>query len=101
MTKTLILVALFLGFTIPSALLTMDTGYLAWLELVRDERWALQLFVDLAIACGVFIGWLWKDAPARGLPRWPYVLATATLGSIGILAYLIHRRLARPATATA
>jgi hypothetical protein len=97
--KTLLLVALFLAFTIPSTLLVIDDGYLGFVRLVAREPWALQMLVDLVIACGVFVGWMWRDAPTRGINRWPYVVAIAATGSIGVLAYLIRRRVATPAAA--
>lgn len=99
--KTLALVVVFLAFTIPSTVLVIDTGYLAFLHLAGREPWALQMLVDLAIACAVFTGWMWKDAAARGLRAWPYALLILTVGSIGILAYLIRRRLGAAATAVA
>ena len=78
--------------TIPSTVLVLDTGYFAFIHLARREPWALQMLVDLFIACSVFIGWMWKDAAARRLRAWPYALMILTLGSIGVLAYLIRRR---------
>ncbi|MBL8626544.1 MAG: DUF2834 domain-containing protein [Myxococcales bacterium] len=97
--KTLLLVVLFLAFTIPSTLLVIDDGYLGFVRLAAREPWALQMLVDLVIACSVFVGWMWRDAPARGIRRWPYLVAIATVGSIGVLAYLIRRRLATPTAA--
>ncbi len=35
---------------------------------------------------------MWKDAAARRLRAWPYTILILTLGSIGVLAYLIRRR---------
>lgn len=99
--KTLALVLLFLAFTIPSTVLVLDTGYFAFIHLAGREPWALQMLVDLAIACAVFTGWMWKDAASRRLRAWPYALLILTLGSIGILAYLIRRRLVAPTTAIA
>lgn len=97
--KTLLLVALFLAFTIPSTVLVIDDGYLGFARLAAREPWALQMLVDLVIACSVFVGWMWRDAPTRGIHRWPYLIAIATVGSIGVLAYLIRRRFATPTAA--
>lgn len=99
--KTLFLVVLFLAFTIPSTVLVLDTGYFAFIHLARREPWALQMLVDLFIACSVFIGWMWKDAAARRLRAWPYALMILTLGSIGVLAYLIRRRIGASSTVVA
>lgn len=99
--KTILLVALFLGFTIPSTLLVLDTGYFAFIHLAGREPWALQMLVDLFIACSVFVGWMWKDAAARRLRPWPYTILILTLGSIGVLAYLIRRRFSASSTVVA
>ncbi len=94
MKRIVILLAILIPFTLLSTWLVIDTGYLAWIRLARREPWALQLFVDLAIACTVFMSWMLRDARARGLRAWPYVPLILTGGSIGILAYLIRRELA-------
>ena len=92
--KTAALILVFLAFTIPSTILVIDDGYLGFVRLAAREPWALQMLVDLAIACSVFAGWMWRDASARGLRAWPWLVAIAALGSIGVLGYLIRRRLA-------
>ncbi|MEZ4403823.1 MAG: hypothetical protein R3B06_27620 [Kofleriaceae bacterium] len=99
--KTVVLVIVFLAFTIPSTVLLFDTGYLGFVDLARREPWALQMLCDLVIACGVFMGWLVKDARTRGVNPWPYLVVIAAAGSIGILAYLIRRRLGGAAGAAA
>jgi hypothetical protein len=37
--------------------------------------------------------WMRSDSSERALPFWPYVLLTLALGSVGPMAYLIHREL--------
>lgn len=91
--KTLFLVLLLAAFSIFSTVLVIDEGYLGFLRLAGREPWALQMLVDLAIACSVFAGWMWRDAAARGLRAWPWLLLILTLGSIGVLGYLVRRRL--------
>lgn len=93
--KTFGLVLVFLAFTIPSMVLVVDDGYLGFIRLAAREPWALQMLVDVGIACSVFAAWMWRDAAARGLRAWPWLLAIAGLGSIGVLGYLIRRRLGR------
>ena len=97
--KTLLLVLLFLAFTIPSTVVLVDEGVVGLVHLVQREPWALQILVDLVIACSVFVGWMWRDAPTRGIRAWPYVIAIAAAGSIGVLAYLIRRRFTTPTAA--
>lgn len=101
MTKTIALIVALVAFTFPSTLLVIDTGYFGLVRLVAREPWALQMLVDLVIACSVFTGWMWKDAPTRGIARWPYLVTIATFGSVGALAYLIRRRLGGAAAAAA
>lgn len=66
-------------------------GLLGFLTLAGREPWALQLLLDLLIACSVALGWIVRDARRRGLAAWPFVLLTFTCGSIGLLAYLVRR----------
>ncbi len=66
-------------------------GYTGFLPLAWSEAWAGQMLVDLAIALVLFASWLVEDARERGIAAWPYLLLICTTGSIGALAYLIHR----------
>jgi hypothetical protein len=88
-------------FTAFSLWVVAKHGYLGFLTLAGNEPWALQILLDLAIACSFGIGWVVGDARKRGLAAWPYVVATVFLGSIGILAYVVRRGLgpiSRPVT---
>ena len=49
--------------------------------------------MDLTISLALIVLWMWSDAAERGLPFWPYAVVTLALGSLGPLAYLIHREL--------
>ncbi|KAB2887442.1 MAG: DUF2834 domain-containing protein [Kofleriaceae bacterium] len=66
-------------------------GYLGFLSLARDEPWGLQLLLDVAIACFLYSIWMVRDARERGLPVAPYLVMMLFGGSIGALAYLVHR----------
>jgi len=68
-------------------------GYLGFLALAGREPWGLQLLLDLGIALSFAVGWMARDARARGVAIWPYVVTTVLLGSIGILAYAVRRGL--------
>jgi len=65
--------------------------YDATLAFASASLWGVQIVVDFVVALGIALGFLIKDARERGLPYWPYVVATFALGSIAPLAYLIHR----------
>ena len=66
-------------------------GYLGFIDVARREPWALQMLIDLAIACLVAIGWMIGDARRRHITVWPFVAVTLVAGSIGLLAYLVRR----------
>jgi hypothetical protein len=66
-------------------------GLVGFVGLVGREPWALQMLLDLAIACWIAIGWVIGDARKRGIAAWPFIAATVLAGSIGLLAYLVRR----------
>ena len=94
------LVVLFFAFTAYSLFVTATEGYWGFATLALRERWGMQVLLDLAIAISVAWAWLWPDAKRRGISPWPYLVATLPLGSIAVLAYLIHRELRGRATST-
>ena len=68
-------------------------GYTGFLSLAAREPWALQMLLDLVIACSFAVGWMIKDARKRDIKPWPYVVTTMFLGSIGLLVYVVRRGL--------
>jgi len=70
-------------------------GYFAFIdvsiEFATSSIWGAQILVDFLVAISIALGWVIADARKRELAYWPFVLLTLTLGSIGLLAYLIHR----------
>lgn len=83
------------AFSAFSTLVVAEHGYLGFVtDVVLASDWGLQVFLDLGIALTLFTGWMLRDAKARSLPAWPYVVGMLTLGSIGALAYLVHREAA-------
>jgi protein-S-isoprenylcysteine O-methyltransferase Ste14 len=92
--RLIALIALLLGFTAYSLMVVAGHGYTGFLELAAREPWGMQILLDLTIALGLFTFWLVPDAKARGIAPWPYVVGIVALGSIGALAYLVHRELA-------
>ncbi|HSN83487.1 MAG TPA: hypothetical protein VLS88_12965 [Polyangiales bacterium] len=85
------LIAVFGVFTAYTAEIVWEHGYLGFLRLAADGGWGAQVFIDLCIALVLFIGWMIGDSRRYRIPAWPYVAAVLTTGSIGALAYLIHR----------
>ena len=84
-------IAVFAAFTIYTTMVVLDYGYTGFLELAMTGGWAAQVFIDLCIALALFALWMIPDARERGIPAWPYFLAILTTGSVGALAYLVHR----------
>ena len=74
-------------------------GYTGFLSLAAREPWALQMLLDLVIACSFGIGWMVADARKRSIAAWPYIVTTLALGSIGLLAYVVRRGLTARLTA--
>jgi hypothetical protein len=59
--------------------------------LVAGNAWNRVLGVDLLIALGLVLTWLWRDAREHGRSPLPYVLVTMFTGSLGPLLYLLRR----------
>ncbi len=78
-------------FAIYTGIIVAHHGYTGFLILAMNEPWGGQMFVDLVIALVLFAVWMHTDAAEEQLPFWPYFVAILTTGSIGALAYLVHR----------
>ena len=85
------------GFGAFSVWVVAGHGYFGFLSLARREPWALQMLLDLVIACSFGVGWMHADAKKRGLTSWPFVPVVLFFGSIGLLAYVAVRGLRAPA----
>lgn len=94
--KRIILVVTLLAFTGYSLMVVVQHGYLGFLTLASREPWAMQMLLDLTIFLCLVGTWLRQDARAQGIPALPYLLSLPLLGSIGALAYLVHRSVKAP-----
>ncbi len=96
MTKTKLVLPLLvlIGFGAFSTWVAIVHGPLGFLASAGRDPWALQMLLDVGIACFVASVGLVRDARARGLPIAPYLVATFFLGSLGLLGYLVHRAVA-------
>jgi hypothetical protein len=92
--KAAIAALVLVPFTAFSLWVVATHGYTGFLSLAGREPWALQMLLDLVIACSFGVGWVVGDARKRGIAAWPYVVMTIVVGSIGILAYVVRRGLA-------
>jgi hypothetical protein len=70
---------------------TARHGYTGFLSVASREPWALQMLLDVVLACLIYSVWLVPDARRLGITAWPYLLLTLFGGSLGGLAYLVHR----------
>lgn len=91
-------ITVFAAFTIYTAIVVMNHGYTGFIELAMTGGWGAQVFIDLCIALVLFTIWMVPDARERGIPFAPYVLLILTTGSVGALAYLVHRTLREDST---
>lgn len=66
-------------------------GYMGFFELLMANAATVTVGVDLVIALSLVLIWMRGDARQRGINPLPYTLLTFGLGSVGPLAYLIHR----------
>ena len=91
--RNFLLFAVFAAFTLYTAIVVMDHGYTGFIELALGGGWGAQVFIDLIIALLLFMTWMLPDARERGIPAAPYAILILGAGSIGALAYLVHRTL--------
>ena len=84
-------VLVLLPFTVFSLEVVMKEGPLGFLTLAGREPWGMQMLLDLFISIFLVGGWIRRDARERGLPALPYLALLPFVGSIGALAYLVHR----------
>jgi len=91
--KLLLALVVLAGFGAYSVWVVAGHGYTGFLALAVREPWAMQMLLDLVIACSFAIGWMVHDARKHGIATWPYVIMIVLLGSIGLLAYVVRREL--------
>lgn len=92
MLKLIGLIVVLVAFGVFTDLLVYKDGYTGFLRLAARDDWGLQMLLDVSIAIGLFAFWMIPDARRRGITPWPYFVACIALGSIGALAYLVHRQ---------
>jgi hypothetical protein len=93
MVRIAVLTLVFLGFAGLNVHVIETIGYGGFWQAIFGNRAAEAAVVDLAIAIGLITVWMWNDAQEQRLPFWPYAVVGFLLGSLGPLAYLIHREL--------
>ena len=99
MNKVLGLALVLVGFSALTLYAIASYGYVGYFEVLLSNLASIHLGVDIFIALTLVFVWMSVDARERGLPFWRYALAGLLFGSVGPLAYLIHRELRAQHTA--
>jgi hypothetical protein len=89
--KQLVLWTLLVDFSLFTAWAVWKHGLIGIFELAFSSWGSALLFVDLTIALGLVLTWMFGDSRERGLSFLPYAALTLAFGSVGPLAYLIRR----------
>jgi hypothetical protein len=74
-----------------------EHGFVGLFETLLSTPASIATAFDLTLALAVAVGWTWRDARQRGESGWPWAIATALLGSPGVLVYLLRRLRLAPA----
>lgn len=90
-TKQIVLSLLLVDFLALTGWAVLEVGYFNIFAGILADPGSMLLGVDLLLAIGMVVAWMWVDARKHGLSVAPYLLITATLGSAGPLIYLIRR----------
>src|SRR4051812_11521547 len=92
--RMMIAIAVLVPFTAFTKMIALEHGPFGFLELATREPWAMQVLIDLFLALGLFAVFAIPDARAHGITIWPWLVASALLGSIGALGYVVYREVA-------
>jgi|LNFM01.1.fsa_nt_gb hypothetical protein len=82
--------AVWLCFAVYTLTVVRTGGVIGFLGIPAAHPWGLQVILDLFISLFVALTYVGPKASKVGVPRLPYILATCTLGSVGLLAYVAH-----------
>ena len=82
------------AFALFTAAVLAHTGLSGFYRQLLDTPAAWQTLLDISIALGLVLVWMWQDARQSGRRFWPWVPVTLLLGSFGPLLYLLGRRTA-------
>jgi hypothetical protein len=86
-----LLLTVFAAFSLYSAYVVYDVGYVGILRSHLSNAGGIQVLCDLTVALSLVCIWIFRDARAQGRNPWPFLVATLFLGSFGPLLYLVLR----------
>ena len=89
--KQIALAVLLADFAALTGYAVVQHGYVGLFETLFATWAGTLVLVDLTIALGMVIAWMWQDARQRGVNPIPYAVLTLGFGSVGPLLYLIRR----------
>jgi hypothetical protein len=84
-----------------SVVVSSRHGAFGFVDMAMRGGWETQVFLDLVIALTVASTVVHRDARKRGISPWPWMVAMAALGSIGMLGYFAYREIPGVARAEA
>jgi hypothetical protein len=79
------------AFTAITVAIMLRTGLIGFYQQLLASPAAWQTLMDVTVALGLVLAWMWQDARRHGRAFWPWVPVTLLLGSLGPLLYLIRR----------
>ncbi len=88
-------------FTAYTTIVVLRGDVLSLAKLTFSNAFSVQVFFDLVVAATVALVYVSPKAKALGVPRIPYIIATALVGSVGLLAYITHVEWAQSKTRAA
>ena len=89
--RVIVLLVVIVLFGALTATALLDVGFMGIIRPHFQSWGAGQVFADLVILALLSCLWMAGDAPARGLPAWPFIMLTLAAGSFGPLTYLLVR----------
>ena len=89
--RVFLILDLLLVHTVITVLASIDYGYVGLWKHALADWGARQILSDLMVSCLLLTAFIVPDAKKHGITPWPYVIATAPMGSFAPLVYLLHR----------
>jgi len=88
--KNLVLAAIAV-LAVVTIIAVLREGFVGMLTPFKASFWTWQYFIDLVIALGLVMIWIWRDCKNRGKTPLPWIAATLFTGSLAPLLYLYLR----------
>jgi hypothetical protein len=93
MNRILCLALVLVGFAALTVAALGHYGIVGYVQVLLSNLATIHVTMDVCIALTLVFVWMSIDAKERALPFWRYAVLGLFLGSVGPLAYLIHREL--------